>query len=191
MFSSIIFDSENQKEVSGSWSYDYSVCGKSSWRHVHSRFYSQTYCTHHSRRYSPVFLNTFDNVKLLQTVIQFYFFFFLPGKVAVFKAIVTGNPTPAVTWVRTNGEIDGERYKIVFDAISGEHQLQVKIPNSTNTVKQLSLFIIFLNISINRCPMYLWIKLMCTSVLPEMNMEKQLLRSLWTLLKVWNISLET
>uniref|UniRef100_A0A3B3DI46 Immunoglobulin like and fibronectin type III domain containing 1, tandem duplicate 3 n=1 Tax=Oryzias melastigma TaxID=30732 RepID=A0A3B3DI46_ORYME len=46
-------------------------------------------------------------------------------KVAVFKAIVTGNPTPAVTWVRTNGEIDGERYKIVFDAISGEHQLQM------------------------------------------------------------------
>uniref|UniRef100_A0A3B3I863 Immunoglobulin like and fibronectin type III domain containing 1, tandem duplicate 3 n=1 Tax=Oryzias latipes TaxID=8090 RepID=A0A3B3I863_ORYLA len=47
------------------------------------------------------------------------------GKVAVFKAIVTGNPTPAVTWVRSNGEINEERYKTVFDAISGEHQLQM------------------------------------------------------------------
>uniref|UniRef100_H2LSF2 Immunoglobulin like and fibronectin type III domain containing 1, tandem duplicate 3 n=1 Tax=Oryzias latipes TaxID=8090 RepID=H2LSF2_ORYLA len=46
-------------------------------------------------------------------------------KVAVFKAIVTGNPTPAVTWVRSNGEINEERYKTVFDAISGEHQLQM------------------------------------------------------------------
>lgn len=47
------------------------------------------------------------------------------GKLAFFRAIVTGNPTPAVTWVRNNGEIDEERYKAVYDKISGEHQLQV------------------------------------------------------------------
>lgn len=47
------------------------------------------------------------------------------GKLAIFRAIVTGNPVPAVTWVRSNGEIEDERYKPVFDAMSGEHQLQV------------------------------------------------------------------
>uniref|UniRef100_A0A3Q3AYP7 Immunoglobulin-like and fibronectin type III domain-containing protein 1 n=1 Tax=Kryptolebias marmoratus TaxID=37003 RepID=A0A3Q3AYP7_KRYMA len=47
------------------------------------------------------------------------------GKLAIFRAIITGNPTPAITWVRNNGEIDDGRYKTVFDTISGEHQLQI------------------------------------------------------------------
>uniref|UniRef100_A0A3B3VDM3 Ig-like domain-containing protein n=1 Tax=Poecilia latipinna TaxID=48699 RepID=A0A3B3VDM3_9TELE len=47
------------------------------------------------------------------------------GKMAFFRAIVTGNPTPVVTWMRNNGEIDEERYKFTFDSISGEHQLQM------------------------------------------------------------------
>ncbi|KAM4583488.1 immunoglobulin-like and fibronectin type III domain-containing protein 1 [Fundulus diaphanus] len=47
------------------------------------------------------------------------------GKMAFFRAIVTGNPTPTVTWVRNNGEIDEERYKFAFDSVSGEHQLQM------------------------------------------------------------------
>ncbi|XP_037535708.1 immunoglobulin-like and fibronectin type III domain-containing protein 1 [Nematolebias whitei] len=47
------------------------------------------------------------------------------GKLAIFRAIVTGNPVPAVTWVRSNGEIEEERHKPVFDAMSGEHQLQM------------------------------------------------------------------
>uniref|UniRef100_A0A3Q3KXU7 Immunoglobulin-like and fibronectin type III domain-containing protein 1 n=1 Tax=Mastacembelus armatus TaxID=205130 RepID=A0A3Q3KXU7_9TELE len=47
------------------------------------------------------------------------------GKLAIFRAIVTGKPTPTVTWVRNNGEINEERYKIVYDASSGEHQLQM------------------------------------------------------------------
>uniref|UniRef100_A0A3Q2QVP1 Immunoglobulin like and fibronectin type III domain containing 1, tandem duplicate 3 n=1 Tax=Fundulus heteroclitus TaxID=8078 RepID=A0A3Q2QVP1_FUNHE len=47
------------------------------------------------------------------------------GKMAFFRAIVTGNPTPTVTWVRNNGEIDEERYKFAYDSVSGEHQLQM------------------------------------------------------------------
>ncbi|KAM9759805.1 immunoglobulin-like and fibronectin type III domain-containing protein 1 [Menidia menidia] len=46
------------------------------------------------------------------------------GKLAVFRAIVTGTPKPDVTWVRNNGEID-ESYTVVFDTSSGEHQLQI------------------------------------------------------------------
>lgn len=52
------------------------------------------------------------------------------GKMAFFRAIVTGNPTPKVSWARNNGEIDEERYKFVFDPVSGEHQLQVQSPIS-------------------------------------------------------------
>lgn len=47
------------------------------------------------------------------------------GKLVVFKAMVVGNPTPTVTWLRNNGEINEERYKILYDKGSGEHQLQV------------------------------------------------------------------
>ncbi|XP_070703016.1 immunoglobulin-like and fibronectin type III domain-containing protein 1 isoform X2 [Pempheris klunzingeri] len=47
------------------------------------------------------------------------------GKLAIFRAIITGNPTPNVTWVRNNGEINEERCKIVQDKSSGEHQLQM------------------------------------------------------------------
>ncbi|XP_008278540.1 immunoglobulin-like and fibronectin type III domain-containing protein 1 [Stegastes partitus] len=47
------------------------------------------------------------------------------GKTAIFRAIVVGKPAPTVTWLRNNGEIDQERYKIVFDAGTGEHQLQM------------------------------------------------------------------
>ncbi|KAM4741230.1 LOW QUALITY PROTEIN: immunoglobulin-like and fibronectin type III domain-containing protein 1 [Anableps anableps] len=47
------------------------------------------------------------------------------GKMAFFRAIVTGNPTPTVTWMRNNGEINEEKYKFVFDSIFGEHQLQM------------------------------------------------------------------
>ncbi|KAM6927252.1 immunoglobulin-like and fibronectin type III domain-containing protein 1 [Xenentodon cancila] len=47
------------------------------------------------------------------------------GKLAIFRAIVTGNPTPTVTWMRHNGELHEERYKMVFDSSAGEHQLQM------------------------------------------------------------------
>ncbi|XP_063072212.1 immunoglobulin-like and fibronectin type III domain-containing protein 1 [Engraulis encrasicolus] len=47
------------------------------------------------------------------------------GKLAVFKAIVTGNPAPTVTWKRSNGEIDPELCQSVYDEHSHEHQLQM------------------------------------------------------------------
>lgn len=48
------------------------------------------------------------------------------GKFAVFKAIITGDPTPTVTWARNNGDVsDPERYIVSYDPILGEHQLQV------------------------------------------------------------------
>ncbi|KAJ0068679.1 hypothetical protein NL108_010329 [Boleophthalmus pectinirostris] len=47
------------------------------------------------------------------------------GKQAIFRAIITGNPTPTVTWARNNGEIDEENYVIAFDKSTGEHQLQL------------------------------------------------------------------
>ncbi|XP_053301115.1 immunoglobulin-like and fibronectin type III domain-containing protein 1 [Pleuronectes platessa] len=46
------------------------------------------------------------------------------GKPATFRAVVTGKPTPVVTWLRNNGDID-EGYNISFDAGSGEYQLQL------------------------------------------------------------------
>ncbi|XP_050968929.1 immunoglobulin-like and fibronectin type III domain-containing protein 1 [Labeo rohita] len=48
------------------------------------------------------------------------------GKFAVFKAIITGDPTPTVTWARNNGDVsDPERYIVSYDPILGEHQLQM------------------------------------------------------------------
>lgn len=43
----------------------------------------------------------------------------------MFRAMVVGNPTPTVTWLRNNGDIGEERYKMIYDKGSGEHQLQV------------------------------------------------------------------
>uniref|UniRef100_A0A8C5HMQ0 Ig-like domain-containing protein n=1 Tax=Gouania willdenowi TaxID=441366 RepID=A0A8C5HMQ0_GOUWI len=43
----------------------------------------------------------------------------------LFRAIITGNPAPVVTWVRNDGVIDEEHYKVIFDKPSGEHQLQI------------------------------------------------------------------
>lgn len=48
------------------------------------------------------------------------------GKFAFFKAIITGDPTPNVTWSRNNGDTsDPGRYIPSYDPVSGEHQLQV------------------------------------------------------------------
>lgn len=58
---------------------------------------------------------------------QYWLSLFLQtGKLAFFKAIVTGNPTPTVKWARNNGDIsDAEKYIVVYEKSSGEHQLQV------------------------------------------------------------------
>ncbi|KAI5109120.1 immunoglobulin-like and fibronectin type III domain containing 1, tandem duplicate 1 isoform X3, partial [Silurus meridionalis] len=48
------------------------------------------------------------------------------GKLAIFKAIITGDPTPTVRWTRNNGDIsDTEKYLIVYEPVTGEHQLQM------------------------------------------------------------------
>ncbi|XP_067316389.1 immunoglobulin-like and fibronectin type III domain-containing protein 1 [Pseudorasbora parva] len=48
------------------------------------------------------------------------------GKFAFFKAIVTGDPTPTVTWARNNGDVsDPKRYIVSYDPVLGEHQLQM------------------------------------------------------------------
>ncbi|XP_056607027.1 immunoglobulin-like and fibronectin type III domain-containing protein 1 [Triplophysa dalaica] len=48
------------------------------------------------------------------------------GKLAVFKSIINGDPTPTVTWARNNGDVsDPERYVVSFNQASGEHQLQI------------------------------------------------------------------
>ncbi|XP_026878929.2 immunoglobulin-like and fibronectin type III domain-containing protein 1 [Electrophorus electricus] len=48
------------------------------------------------------------------------------GKLAVFKAIVTGDPTPTIRWIRSNGDTsDKEKYITVYNQVTGEHQLQM------------------------------------------------------------------
>ncbi|XP_037390655.1 immunoglobulin-like and fibronectin type III domain-containing protein 1 [Pygocentrus nattereri] len=49
------------------------------------------------------------------------------GKLAFFKAIITGDPIPTVKWTRNNGEISLTNYRVTCDPSSREHQLQ--IPN--------------------------------------------------------------
>uniref|UniRef100_A0A3Q2UK54 Immunoglobulin-like and fibronectin type III domain-containing protein 1 n=1 Tax=Fundulus heteroclitus TaxID=8078 RepID=A0A3Q2UK54_FUNHE len=51
---------------------------------------------------------------------------FFPGKQAFFKAMVSGEPPPAVTWGRTKGEMnDPEKYSTRYDERSREHVLEV------------------------------------------------------------------
>ncbi|KAJ8395357.1 hypothetical protein AAFF_G00033420 [Aldrovandia affinis] len=48
------------------------------------------------------------------------------GKLAIFKAIVTGDPEPVVTWNKADGDItDTENYQIKFDPIKHEHTLEM------------------------------------------------------------------
>ncbi|KAA0712681.1 EEF1A2-binding protein 1 [Triplophysa tibetana] len=48
------------------------------------------------------------------------------GKLACFKSIINGDPTPTVTWARNNGDVsDPERYVVSYNQASGEHQLQM------------------------------------------------------------------
>nr|XP_049590907.1 immunoglobulin-like and fibronectin type III domain-containing protein 1 [Syngnathus scovelli] len=47
------------------------------------------------------------------------------GKLAIFKARISGKPAPRVSWARNKGEIDEENYKMVYDSLSGEHSLEI------------------------------------------------------------------
>ncbi|XP_066520128.1 immunoglobulin-like and fibronectin type III domain-containing protein 1 [Hoplias malabaricus] len=52
------------------------------------------------------------------------------GKTAFFKAAVTGEPVPSISWGRNKGDTsDPEKYKTRYDARAGEHILE--IPNVT------------------------------------------------------------
>lgn len=54
-------------------------------------------------------------------------FHFIPGKFAVFKAKVVGEPTPTVTWSRANGEIHYHPDVCMqkYDEASQEHTIEV------------------------------------------------------------------
>ena len=60
-----------------------------------------------------------------------------PGKLAVFKAKVMGNPTPKVSWGRANGEIvfHPETCQQKFDEVSGEHTLEVSLHIETHRIE--------------------------------------------------------
>uniref|UniRef100_A0A672R8Z4 Immunoglobulin like and fibronectin type III domain containing 1, tandem duplicate 1 n=1 Tax=Sinocyclocheilus grahami TaxID=75366 RepID=A0A672R8Z4_SINGR len=48
------------------------------------------------------------------------------GKLAIFKAKVTGNPTAAVTWQRAKGEInDPQKFQNKYDPTTNEHTLEI------------------------------------------------------------------
>lgn len=49
------------------------------------------------------------------------------GKKAIFKTIVSGEPAPAVTWGRNNGNVeDPEKYRSRYDDKAQEHILEVR-----------------------------------------------------------------
>ncbi|XP_055365280.1 immunoglobulin-like and fibronectin type III domain-containing protein 1 [Betta splendens] len=60
------------------------------------------------------------------------------GKFAFFKAIVTGEPKPSVTWSRNNGDVsDASRYQTRYDANSNEHTFEMPNvrPDQADTYK--------------------------------------------------------
>ncbi|CAJ1050234.1 immunoglobulin-like and fibronectin type III domain-containing protein 1 isoform X2 [Xyrichtys novacula] len=60
------------------------------------------------------------------------------GKFAFFKAIVTGDPTPTVTWSRNNGDVsDTSRYQTKYDPTSDEHTFEMPnvMPDQADTYK--------------------------------------------------------
>ncbi|KAM8867025.1 immunoglobulin-like and fibronectin type III domain-containing protein 1 [Synchiropus picturatus] len=60
------------------------------------------------------------------------------GKFAFFKAIVTGDPTPTVTWSRNNGDVsDTARYQTTYDPVTNEHKLEMPnvMPDQADTYK--------------------------------------------------------
>ncbi|XP_048056894.1 immunoglobulin-like and fibronectin type III domain-containing protein 1 [Megalobrama amblycephala] len=60
------------------------------------------------------------------------------GKLAIFKAIVVGDPTPTVTWARNNGDIsDPKKYQTKFDPNSREHTIEMPnvSPEQADTYK--------------------------------------------------------
>lgn len=68
-------------------------------------------------------------------VVFLFTFFFHTGKFAFFKAIVTGDPQPTVTWSRHNGDVsDTSRYQTKYNPHSNEHTFEVSDMSYRNTV---------------------------------------------------------
>uniref|UniRef100_A0A3B3Z8B1 Uncharacterized protein n=1 Tax=Periophthalmus magnuspinnatus TaxID=409849 RepID=A0A3B3Z8B1_9GOBI len=64
------------------------------------------------------------------------------GKFAFFKAIVTGDPKPAVTWTRNNGNVSDEsRYQAKYDPNSDEHTFEMPNvqPDQADTYKCIAI----------------------------------------------------
>uniref|UniRef100_A0A668UG99 Immunoglobulin like and fibronectin type III domain containing 1, tandem duplicate 3 n=1 Tax=Oreochromis aureus TaxID=47969 RepID=A0A668UG99_OREAU len=58
------------------------------------------------------------------------------GKLAAFKAVVTGDPKPDVSWRRAKGTLsDKERFQTKYDESTGEHILEVMSVAETDTYK--------------------------------------------------------
>uniref|UniRef100_A0AAY4BQ66 Ig-like domain-containing protein n=1 Tax=Denticeps clupeoides TaxID=299321 RepID=A0AAY4BQ66_9TELE len=60
------------------------------------------------------------------------------GKLAIFKAIVIGDPEPVVSWARSNGDVsDPAKYQMKFDPVSRENTLEMAnvSPDQADTYK--------------------------------------------------------
>ncbi|XP_061074692.1 immunoglobulin-like and fibronectin type III domain-containing protein 1 [Conger conger] len=60
------------------------------------------------------------------------------GKLAIFKAIVTGEPTPTVSWARNKGDVsDPTKYQTKYDPQSSEHTIEMTCvsPEQADTYK--------------------------------------------------------
>lgn len=54
--------------------------------------------------------------------------FSIKGKLAIFKAIVIGEPKPTVSWKRAKGEMnDPEKFQNKYNPVTNEHTLEVGI----------------------------------------------------------------
>lgn len=68
-----------------------------------------------------------------------FLFFKKTGKFAFFKAIVTGDPKPNVTWSRNNGDVsDTSRYQTKYDPNSNEHTFEASDRDYQITVRLCS-----------------------------------------------------
>uniref|UniRef100_A0A3Q0QSR9 Ig-like domain-containing protein n=1 Tax=Amphilophus citrinellus TaxID=61819 RepID=A0A3Q0QSR9_AMPCI len=56
------------------------------------------------------------------------------GKLAVFRAVVTGDPTPDVSWRRAKGNLsDKEKFQTKYDESTGEHILEIHKVSAAET----------------------------------------------------------
>ena len=140
--------SVDQEEVQGSWGDDLPVCGGSSSWDVHPGLHTQAHRSDHPGRYCWEHLHQTHCVRQSGETgcpsipLSPATVWFLPGKLAFFKAMVKGQPAPTVTWTRNKGDLtDTEKYICRYDDRNKEYFLEVSnlcsIVNETNN-KNLS-----------------------------------------------------